>query len=81
MAKPLSIALFFVLSLSLVGRTETRPASSDLSSAAAALDCEALAKQPSPAMTVETCRAQQAAYGGLGQAVNTPGGNGPATSR
>ncbi len=77
MAKPLSIALFFVLSLSLVGRTETRPASSDLSSAAAALDCEALAKQPSPAMTVETCRAQQAAYGGLGQAVNTPGGERP----
>jgi hypothetical protein len=77
MTKPLSIPLFLVLSLSFDGQAQTSPARKDLRDAAAAVDCEVLAKQPSPAMTVEACRAQQAAYGGLGQAVNTPGGERP----
>lgn len=77
MAKVFQAALWLVFSLAGAVQAQTRAASDDLRGAAAAMDCDALAKQPSTTMTVEACRAQMAAYGQLGQAMNTPGGERP----
>lgn len=49
----------------------------DLQQAAASLDCRQLAAMPNPPMTVEVCEAQKVAFGNLGAAAATRGGERP----
>jgi len=49
----------------------------DLQLAAAAVDCRQLAAMPHAPISVETCEAQKAAFGRLGAAMDTSGGERP----